>query len=261
MRKTSYPLFLISICLLYLTSCISQNKLDYLQDPVVQQKVYELQPKEENTIKPNDELFIKVSSFDDLSFNYFEGDQSVGRAGFSNELSVSLISYSVNDSGYIDFPVVGMISVQGLTLNEMTEKMEVLLKDYFNQPTITIKFAYKKISVLGEVRMPGNYTYSKNHITIFEALSLAGDMTIHGNRNEIVLLRAEGDSITKHVIDIRHDDEIFSKYYFMQPDDVLYVKQRGSARWSVISTPIDLIFSTVTTAILVFSYIDRSNNP
>jgi len=254
MTKKGLLLLTYLFTIVVLNSCINQKKIQYLQVPPETSKVFELKHSEGIPIKPNDELYIKVSSFDHLEFDFFSSERDLMNSSFANELSLSLITYSVSDSGTIYFPILGSIYVKDLTIPELTAELTNLLKDYFNQPTVIIKYAYKKITILGEVNAPGTYTYSRDQITLFEALGLAGDLTIHGDRKEIILLRTNEHGMQKEIIDITDDYQVFGTYYFLRPDDVVYVTPRKSMKWGTVSTPISLIFSTITTTILLLNY-------
>ncbi len=254
MKQTLSLFIFFSLILFLLSACISQKKIEYLQDPVVNETIYNLHEKTTDVIKPNDELYIKVSSFDDVSFNYFGEQSRVINTGYNSELGVTLISYTVNDSGSIYFPVIGSVNMNNLTLKEASEHLQNLLEPYFDQPMVTVKFAYKKITVVGEVNLPGYHTYLKDHITLFEALGMSGDMTVHGNRKKVYLLRVENETVKKIKLDLTNDAILSSEYYYLKPNDVLYVSSRKSTKWSIIATPIALILSTLTTSILILNY-------
>lgn len=248
----------LAIVTLVISSCISQRKLEYLQDPVETQKRYALQQSKENIIKPNDELYINVTSIDDPVFNFLGGETDNMRTGFGNDLAISLISFTVAKDGTIQFPILGKVHVESLTLDAARQKLEEQLQGYLNQPSVTIKFGYKKITVLGEVRQPGNHTYAKDQLNIFEAISLSGDMTVHGNRKEVNLLRKVDDKMVKYNIDMTKDNIVFAEYYYVQPDDIIYVKPRKSLKWNVVSVPISLILTTITTSILIINYFETN---
>jgi polysaccharide biosynthesis/export protein len=238
-------------------SCISQKKLEYVQKPVLDENIYPLHEKAILRIKPNDELYIRVSSFDDVAFNFFSTQTNASALSFGTEASISLISYSVNDSGNIYFPILGNIYVNGLTVEDVTDKLKGLLSEYFNQPAVLVKLVNKKITVTGEVRLPGTYTYTKDRINIFEALSLAGDITINGKRNNVYIIRTVNDSIVKAKIDMTQEDLLLNKNYYLQANDIVYVQPRNSAKWNVVAVPVTLVLSTITTFLLVYSYILR----
>jgi polysaccharide biosynthesis/export protein len=225
-----------------------------MQDPVLKESVYQLHEKAAIKIKPNDELYIRVSSFDDVAYNFFSTQTNANSLNFGTEASISLISYSVDDSGYIYFPIIGKIHVKDLTIDEVTAQLRSLLSEYFNQPAVLVKFVNQKISVLGEVRQPGSYTYTKDRINILEALSLAGDITVHGNRKDVYLIRTVNDSIVKAKIDLTKDELLFNKNYYLQANDILYVQSRPSVKWSFVSVPITLALTSITTFLLIYSY-------
>src|SRR3989304_1665194 len=133
--------------LVFVLSCVPQTKLEYLQDPVVNENIYQLHEKKLNIIKPNDELHIRVSSFDDVDYNFFSSQTTSSSLNYTNEVSINLISYTVNDSGYIYFPIIGNIYLKGLTIEDATEKLKNMLNEYFNQPLVVIKFVNKTITV------------------------------------------------------------------------------------------------------------------
>jgi polysaccharide export outer membrane protein len=145
--------------------------------------------------------------------------------------------------------------VKELSIDEVTSKLSKLLSEYFNQPAVLVKIVNKKISVLGEVRLPGSYAYTKDNINILEALSLAGDITVNGNRKDVYVIRTVNDSIVKAKIDLTRDNLLINRNYYLKANDIVYVQARPSVKWSVISVPITLVLSSITTFILVFSYI------
>jgi len=244
------------LSVLLFSSCISQTKLKYVQDPVLDRNIYKQQEKRASTIKSNDELYIRVSSFDDVAHNFFSTQTNNSSLSFGTDASISLISYEVNDSGNIYFPILGYLYVKDLTLDGLTNKLTRLLSEYFNQPAVLVKFVNKKITVLGEVRQPGSYSYTKDHINIFEALSLAGDATLHGNRNDIYLIRTVNDSIVKMKIDLTKDEMLYGPNYYLQSNDIVYVQPRSSVKWGTEAVTVSLVLSTITTFLLIFSYIN-----
>jgi polysaccharide export outer membrane protein len=116
-RNENFSFFIVLTCLI-LTSCIPQKHLEYIQDPVLEKKIYQLHEKSANLIKPNDELYIRVSSFDDVAFNFFSTQTTASSMSLGTKESISLISYSVNDSGSIYFPILGHVYVKDLTIDE-----------------------------------------------------------------------------------------------------------------------------------------------
>jgi len=249
----SKPHLLIVGTIIVFNACVPQKNIEYMRD-TEHLKTYTLQEPKEQRIKPNDELYIRVSSFDEVAFNFFSAEGGSGSSGVSDQ-SISLISYEVNNEGNVYFPILGEVKVDNLTLLEATSKFKNLLSDYFNQPTVLLKFVNKKISILGQVQQPGHYTFNKKKLTILQALSIAGDVTEFGNRKEVILLRESEIGLTSVVLNLSKDDFITSEYYFIQPGDIIYVKPRPSARWNINTTTYSLILSSVTTFLLIWNYI------
>lgn len=255
----SFYFQLLVFCLLF-SACISQKKLEYMKDTdKIDNVVYDAPQQAELIIKPNDELFIKVSSFDDVNFNYFQGQSTTMGNMATTELGLSITSYSVSDSGTVFFPLLGNIYIKGLTLIEASKLLEKELTPFFDQPTVVVKFAYNKITIIGEVTRPGYYTYTKDQINLFEALSLANDLTVHGNIRKVFVIRTENEQVNKVRLDLSEDNILVSNYYYMKPGDVIYVAPRRSLRWNVVSTPITLVISTITASILILNYFDTNN--
>ena len=110
-------------------------------------------------VKPGDELYISVSSLDDVEYNFFTNQAAINRQNLTNELSVSLVTFTVNEAGYISYPITGDIFVQNKNVDQIAKQLQDILKSYFNQPSVTVKKVNKMITVLGEVNAPGQYTY------------------------------------------------------------------------------------------------------
>jgi polysaccharide export outer membrane protein len=167
---------------------------------------------------------------------------------------VSLVTFTVNDSGYVSYPITGDIYVQNLNVDEIAIQLQEILKSYFNQPSVTVKKVNKMITVLGEVRLPGQYTYTQQSLNIFEALGKAGDITIHGNKENVLLLREEKGTIKRWQLDMTSENLMSSPQYYLNSGDVLIVRSRKSALWSITASTISLTLAFLTTLVVVLSY-------
>jgi len=253
-KKTFHPGKFFFLFLLLFASCVSQQRLDYIQTEQMFNK-YENTSQEEILVQPGDELYIRVSSLDDVAYNFFTNQAAVNQQNLTNELSVSLVTFTVNDSGYVSYPITGDIYVQDLNTDEIAYQLQEILKSYFNQPTVTVKKVNKMITVLGEVRMPGQYTYTQQSLNIFEGLGLAGDVTINGNKNDVTLLREESGTIDRWQIDMTNEDLMSSPQYYLKSGDVLLVKSRKTALWSITASSISLSLAFLTTLIVILNYV------
>ncbi|HCT70664.1 MAG TPA: polysaccharide transporter, partial [Bacteroidales bacterium] len=151
------------------SSCVSLDKVTYLQDAENYRKGDKTEfPNSHTTdykVQAGDNLYIDVKSLDTKTSNPFLANQSMGYQ-MSTEAGVYLNSYLVNDSGYINFPVVGKVMVKGLTVNDVRDRLQKVVDEYFQFTTVTVKLVNFKISLLGEVERPGTYQVYQNSINV-----------------------------------------------------------------------------------------------
>jgi polysaccharide export outer membrane protein len=120
---------------------------------------------------------------------------------------------------------------------------------------VTVKLVNRFVSVLGEVFHPGHYSYSQEKMTIFDAIGLAGDITDFGNKSEVILTRNEDGKNTRIPLDLSKSEILASEYYYIQPNDIIYIKPMPKKFWNMREFPFTVIFSTITTAILVYTVV------
>lgn len=250
-------LFPIILVILAATACIPQRHFEYLQETNKHSDTFHLATADSALILPFDQVYIKVSSFDEVNYNFF-GTQSEEVRTVTPQ-GLSLVSYTVDAYGYVNYPVAGRIQIAGLSLYDASLKIKEALSEYFNQPTVIVKFVNKTVTVLGEVRVPGDHVYTREQINIFQALSLAGDITDFGNRKEVYILRENEDKINKIKIDLTDEEILASNFYYLRPYDILYVKPLRAKRLDLVFRPYSLLLSTITAAVLILDYIDNNN--
>lgn len=148
--------------------------------------------------------------------------------------------YQVDNNGNINFPVLGMIHIEGLTKTEVENLVMKKLTSYIKDehPTVVVKWAEYKYSVLGEVNRPGQYSSNSNKVSIFEALAQAGDMTIFGKRDNVKLIREDGKGERNTIeLDLTNTEFLSSPYYYLEQNDIVYVEpNKVRARSSQVST-------------------------
>ena len=222
MRNTFLKIIIALVCIFTFASCASSKKIAYLE------KTSDLSSelKFETTLQPDDQLMILVNSENpEIAAPY--NLKSVTVQG-TNETGISqerMQNYILDQEGNIDFPLIGKINLLGLNRNQASEKIKNILKNgYINDPSIYIRLLNFKISVLGEVNNPGIYPVQGERVTLIEALALAGDLTIYGKRNSILLIREKNGVKTYEKIDITNTDFINSKNYYLSQNDVIYVE-------------------------------------
>jgi len=132
---------------------------------------------------------------------------------------------TVDKEGRIQLPIIGEIECSGLTRNELAEKIATTIRKngMVNDPIVVVQFADVRFSVLGEVARPGQFAITKDRISLFDALAMAGDLTIFGQRENVALIREENGQRTIHYFDLKDPNILTSPYFYLQQDDVVYV--------------------------------------
>jgi polysaccharide export outer membrane protein len=252
MRNYFYFLLII----LFFASCVPQRKMVYVQSPN-EKAEYEFLVKNKKSlrIEPFDMLYISINSLDQSGYNFFH-QENTGTMSVS-DASLSILSYTVSDSGTITLPILGKIKLQGLTLDEAANSIKNFTKNVLNNPIVSVRFANNSITVLGEVSKPGTYPYFKEQLNIFYALGLAGDITEYGNRKKVTLIREKNKIINKYELDLTKDEIFKSDYYYLRPNDVLYVEPLRIRRFGMKEYPIALLLSAITSAFLILNYFKK----
>jgi polysaccharide export outer membrane protein len=205
-------------------------------------------------LKPNDELYIQISSLDDATTNVFSGSsQQFLTTGTMQPFGASLLSYTVDKEGSVLLPVIGKIMVKDKTISQVSEMLKVSLTNILSQPIVSVKLVNRFVSVLGEVNKPGHYSYTQDKLTVFDAIGLAGDVDDYGNRKEVVLLRNENGKNLRINIDLTKSDILTSEYYYVRPNDIVYIMPLRKKFWGLKEFPYSIIISSITAAILLYS--------
>ncbi|MDR2919879.1 MAG: polysaccharide biosynthesis/export family protein [Tannerella sp.] len=240
--------FYLIICLIS-SSCVSNKKIVYFQgaeNAIDETKVTEAK------IQPNDNLLILVSSPKVEVSDIFNSIQ-INERGNSTQESLALQGYIVDKDGYINFPILGRVRLGGLTKNEAINLLQDKISEYVVESTVNIRFLNFRVTVLGEVNKPGVYTVTNETISLPEALGLAGDMTIHGRRNNVLVCREVDGKKEFYRMDMTSPDLFRSPNYFLQQNDIVYIqpnKAKSSGAGYNQNLPIWVsVFSTIITII------------
>ncbi len=229
------PVLLLVLGISIFTSCVPRKDIVYFQDIEKLAKNSESNPIP-ITLKPNDLLSITVSAANLESVRPFnvmiEARPPIGTNDVVYSNNVQQAGYLVDIAGNIYFPVLGTIHVEGLSPKELHDKLTEELKTYIKDPIVNIRILNFQVSILGEVGRPGTYTVSGERITLPEALGLAGDLTIYGRRDNVLVVRENEGKKSYEYIDLRSSDFLDSKYYYLQQNDVVYVEPNKAQRQS-----------------------------
>ncbi len=214
--------FFISICFLFLSSCASRKKIVYLQN--IEQKESYTTAKQEVKLQPDDLVNIIVAAENPEVTVPFNLPQIQGNYDINDKQS-AIKTYLINTEGYIEYPVIGKIKLGGLYRSEAIALLREKVSEYIKNPTINLRILNYKVSVLGEVVKPGSYTIQGERITVLEALSMAGDMTIYGRRNNVLVIHEEDGKKTYQRFDMTKSDMLDLKNYYLSQNDVVFVEQ------------------------------------
>jgi polysaccharide biosynthesis/export protein len=257
-KKLSYiHSFLIIALVISIQSCIPHKKLKLVSipenslDTITYSNKYKVKQ-----IRPYDNLYIKVFSTDERSQSIFaEGSTSIAN------VDPRLISYAVNDSGYLNFPFIGQIYLNELTLLQAQEVLEAKLKRYLNNISVSVRFVGNAITVLGEVNRPGEYVFYDDKISCFQALGLAGGVADYGNLTNVTLLREVDNTLKFYNLDLTRKDVVEASTYYLLPNDVIMIEPI-KAKYSRLRnySSLSIILSSLTTVgLLISSYVSYTN--
>lgn len=226
MRKQFVSLFFLT---LLLASCSSTSKkILYFQNVPLNEQELIVEPRD-ILLEPKDQISIVVSSKDPQLaslFNLTRVQYSTGSSVLYSSANGEVSGYTIDDNGNIDFPVLGIIHVAGMTKNQIAAliKKKLVGANLLKDPVVTVEFMNLYFSVLGEVKNPGKYSITKDKITLLEALSMSGDLTIYGKRDSIFVIREENGKRSTHSVDIRSQEMFNSPVYYLKQSDVVYVQ-------------------------------------
>ena len=250
-----HSLLIVGLCAFLFTSCFSYKKVPYLKDAEIVDSLQKNIPMYDAKIMPKDLLTITVNTTDPEAAAPFNLTvQSSVNVARSTSLiqQPTLQQYLVSNEGTIDFPVLGSLQVSGLTKSEAENLIREKLGAYLKEtPIVTVRMTNYKISVLGEVNRPGMFTINNEKVNIFEALALAGDLTIWGQRDNVKLIREDAAGQRQIInLNLNKADIVTSPNYYLQQNDILYVTpNKTKARNADIGQSTSLWFNA--TSILV----------
>jgi polysaccharide export outer membrane protein len=249
------PLLCFGMLIFLFSSCVTQHKLEYLQPQRSLSQEYPNSGFQDYKLKPNDELYIQITSLDDAAATISSSSSptsSMLMSGIS-PYGASLMSHTIDKDGYLELPVIGKIQVKDKTLTQVASLIKEALVNVLNQPIVSVKLVNTYISVLGEVRTPGHFIDSEDKLSIFDAIGMAGDITDYGNRKKVILIRNENGNNVRREINLLKSNILASDYYYVRPGDIIYVKPMRSKFWGFREFPIGTILSAITTAILILN--------
>ena len=226
---------------LWLSSCATVKDIAYFQNKVVDHPE-QIDKQAGIVIQPKDQISIVVSSRNPelvAMFNLPMVTYQAGASTTSSSSSQRLLGYIVDNDGQIDFPVLGVLKVAGLTRWELAEmiKKELLDQKLLSDAVVTVQFMNFKVSAIGEVNNPGTFVIDGDRLTLLQAISMAGDLTIYGERNNVSVIRERNGERVIYEVSLCDVDLFKSPAYHLQQNDVIYVQpNRHKSRQSTVDS-------------------------
>lgn len=248
MEKIIRRIAFFSLILTVLSSCITSKKVNYLQEPSNRIPAYEEDVGyEDYRLRVGDKLFVRLYSTQEEINSMFNGpynrllssQQSMGGP------QMDLYAYTVLPNGNADFPMVGEIPVLGLTIREATYALEKELEEHITFGSVEIRVLNRYFSIVG-AGSTGHYPIIREKINIFQALALAGDANIYADRGKVRIIRETDEGTIIKMFDLRTKTIINSEFFYIEPNDVIYIQRLDEQFFSVINLP-SLISTTMAT--------------
>ena len=219
------------LCISFITcfvfsSCKVNQTIPYFHDvsDTARPTLAKTVPFKNPVIQPDDLLSITIQTIDNTFTNATVNTSNANSSAGASSTQVPS-GYLVNKEGMIELPFVGKIKLAGLTIAGAQEAIRQAADKYFNDPVVNVRYANFKITVLGEVAKPSSFIMPNEKVTIFDAIGMAGDLTIYGRRDNVFLLRDTIDNNRQMVrLNLNSKDIISSPYFYLQPNDLIYVE-------------------------------------
>ena len=245
---------LILFLIITLTSCASKKDVYYFQD--INSNNLENSFKFLN-IQPGDILDIQIKALNPESVLIFQR-QSVLMQQQLQVQNRAIDGYLVGENGTINLPIIGTVDTSEKTTNTLTLEIQEALSPYIKSPSVNIRLLNFRVSVLGEVARPGTFTVLEERVSLPQVLGLAGDLTINGDRNHVLLIRNENNQTVNQVIDLTKSDFLDSPFYFLKQNDIIYVRPNNAkVKSSGLVSNASTLVSILSLAVSLFIVITR----
>ena len=260
-RKIS---LLAIIGVLVFSSCVPQKKMLLLREMEMASENISVEYQNERTlnykIQPGDNLFIRATSIIDEKTSLILNGET--RSNYlTSDASIYLNSYTVNKEGFIDFPLTGLVEVKNLTVEEAKDRLQNELGKYVKETSLMVKLSNFDLTIIGEVTRPGKYKIYQSEISILEALSLAGNITSFAKTESVKLVRRTNNGSEIISLNIGKADILSSPYYYLKPNDILYVEPMKAKQWGFTSFPYSTVLSVLSLGVTMITlYLNMKKN-
>lgn len=246
---------LLVVAIVFCFSCTKRNLVYFSDLDPVKGDSFTITSKSEPRIQADDLLSITVTSLNAESNMLFNAGVLIPAEGSNTTISAPINeSYLVDKDGFINYPVIGQIKLEGFTKQEAIIRMSELLVEYVKDPIINIRFMNFKVTVIGEVQQPNSFVIPTEKITVLEALGLAGDMTAYGKRENVLIIREKDGIRTANRLNLNNKEVLNSDFFYLQQNDIVYVEPYKTKAIQADNNPrtFAIISSALTLAVIMF---------
>lgn len=261
MKSNKIFLLLVSLGVLFCSSCATKSNLPYFTNlPTINDTiVVNVEADYALRIVPDDELRITVTSLEPAATAMYNLPMAnIATRGIQMVTgNVALQTYIVSSDGDINFPQLGKLHVAGMTTKELTEMLTERISESVESPMVRVEIANFNVNVLGEVNHPGRFPVPNESLSILDAIALAGDLTEFGQRDNVLLIRRDGDKTVYHRFNLNDASSLNSEYYFLKQNDVVYVEptkiKDSNAKYNTNNSFKLSVISTIVSAVSVIA--------
>jgi polysaccharide export outer membrane protein len=254
-RSILWLAFLVTV---FLSSCIPQNKIllmqyDQLNDSAYANKFLgEEHPLTEYIIQPNDYLYVNITTIEKPLSDFLAPGGGLNFLDASNQ---ALLGYHVSDDSTILFPYLGLIKVAGLTVRQSADEVKIAASKILGERLrVDVKLINNSVNIMGEVKSEGSFNMTKNKITIYEALTLAGGLTPYAKREYIKVFRKVGSENVVYLVDVLSGNLISGNMFYVFPNDQIYVDQMRAKSIGITPTfSLSVLMTLLTAYVLILS--------
>ena len=251
--------FLMAALLLAVTfaSCVPQKKMLLLKEAQMASEDQSINYVNERSVdyklQPGDNLYIRfLNTVDERGAAAMTGDYTTRTTQLSSDAGIYLQSYTLDEEGCIELPLTGKINLKNLTVDQAKDKLQVEVSKFVNQTTLVVKLSNFNLTLLGEVNKPGMYKVYQTQINLFEAIAMAGNMTNFAKNEEVKIVRQTDNGSEIITVDLGAADILSSPYYYLKPNDIVYVEPLKMKQWGFTTFPYSTVLSVVSLAVTLY---------
>ena len=257
--KFALAALLLAACF---ASCVPQKKMLFLKEAQMLSESQSINYVNERNVdyklQPGDNLYIRfINMVDERRAAELNGELTTRSVQLSSDASIYLQSYTLDDDGFIELPLIGKTDLKNLTVDEAKERMQSEINKFVNGTTVIVKLSNFNLTVLGEVTRPGMYRVYQSQINLFEAVAMAGNTTNFAKNSEVKIVRQTDNGSEIVTVDMGSADILSSPYYYLKPNDIIYIEPLKIKSWGFTTFPYSTVISIVTLGVTLYNLIKK----